>query len=110
MPLPNAERAVVDERKIRDYLLSPEHAIGRFKAAFFRSLGYTREDWEQLRSDLVALAAIGIAVAKPADVYGQRHEVSGTLEGPSGGTAEITTVWIIRSGEDHPRFVTAYPK
>lgn len=41
--LPNLELACVDERKIHDYLLSSEHPIGRFKAAFFRSLGYTRE-------------------------------------------------------------------
>ncbi|TVQ42895.1 MAG: hypothetical protein EA370_00040 [Wenzhouxiangella sp.] len=38
--LPNPEQAVVDERKIRDYLLSPVHAVGRHKAQFFRALGY----------------------------------------------------------------------
>lgn len=109
MPLPNIELASVDEPKIRDYLLSPEHPIGRFKAAFFRSLGYTRDEWELLRSHLLTLASRGAAVAKPADVYGQKYEVSGILEGPS-RSADITTVWIIRAGEDHPRFVTAYPK
>jgi hypothetical protein len=33
--LPNSERAIVDEAKVRDYLLSPSHPVGRFKAAFF---------------------------------------------------------------------------
>ena len=40
MQLPNAEQAVVDEVKIRTYLLSSEHPVGRFKAAFFRGLGF----------------------------------------------------------------------
>lgn len=109
MLLPNVELASVDEEKVRDYLMSSEHPIGRFKAAFFRSLGYTRDEWELLRSHLLTLASRCAAVAKPADVYGQKYEVSGILEGPS-GSADLMTVWIIRAGEDHPRLVTAYPK
>ncbi len=41
MRMPGAERAVIDSAKIRDYLLSPSHPVGRFKAVFFASLGYT---------------------------------------------------------------------
>ncbi len=33
--LPNAERAVVSERKVVDYLLSETHPDGRGKARFF---------------------------------------------------------------------------
>ena len=42
MLLPGADRAIVDAAKVRDYLLSPEHPVGRFKAVFFGALGYTR--------------------------------------------------------------------
>ena len=38
MNLPNADRAVIDARKVRSYLLSRSHPIGRFKAAFARAL------------------------------------------------------------------------
>ncbi|MEM2058171.1 MAG: hypothetical protein QXO76_07985, partial [Thermoproteota archaeon] len=31
---------------------SPTHPLGRFKAAFFRTLGYTQENWERLVQDL----------------------------------------------------------
>jgi hypothetical protein len=41
MKLPGADRAIVDAAKVRDYLLSPEHPVGRFKAVFFGALGYT---------------------------------------------------------------------
>ena len=35
MRLPNAERAVVDETKLRGYLLAAEHPVGRITTAFF---------------------------------------------------------------------------
>ena len=44
MKLPNAARAIVDEAKVRDYLLSPEHPVGRFKARVFRAAGYERDN------------------------------------------------------------------
>ena len=52
MRLPNIENAVIDSEKSRDYLLSVSHPVGRFKAVFFSSLGYSQEDWQQLEADL----------------------------------------------------------
>ncbi|MFO0327747.1 MAG: DUF6883 domain-containing protein, partial [Gemmatimonadota bacterium] len=45
-------------RKVRDYLLSPEHPVGRFKARVFAAAGYRREAWQQLREELRALAGV----------------------------------------------------
>jgi hypothetical protein len=44
MKLPFAENALVDAEKVRDYLLSPLHPVGRFRAVFFAGLGYTQEN------------------------------------------------------------------
>jgi hypothetical protein len=52
LPIPNADRAVIEPTKLHDYLLSRTHPIGRFKAAFFQALGYSSEDWRQLEADL----------------------------------------------------------
>lgn len=52
MKLPNAGRAVIDPAMLRDYLLSPAHPLGRFKAPFFVALGYAQDQWPQLESDL----------------------------------------------------------
>jgi hypothetical protein len=41
MKLPAAESAIIDEAKVREYLLSTEHPVGRFKARFFIGLGYS---------------------------------------------------------------------
>jgi hypothetical protein len=42
--VPGAEHAIVDAAKVRDYLLSHEHPVGRFKAVFFEAFDYTRAD------------------------------------------------------------------
>ena len=39
MKLPSADRVQIDDRKIREYLLSRTHAVGRFKARFFAAVG-----------------------------------------------------------------------
>src|SRR6266496_3313044 len=109
MSLPNADRAIVDPAKIRDYLLSTSHPVGRFKAAFFISLGYSVDRWEVLREDILMLARAGTAVLARPSLHGRKFEVDGTLKGPSGRLAAVRTVWILRSSEQFPRFVTAFP-
>ena len=36
-PLPEAARAIIEEHKLRDYLLNPDHQDGRHKARVFAS-------------------------------------------------------------------------
>jgi len=107
--LPNASKAEIDPAKLRDYLLSSSHPIGRFKHPFFGALGYSKEQWQQLEADLQNLATTGDARIGQKTEYGQKYEVRGILEGLSEKAAEIVTVWIILDGEDFPRFVTAFP-
>lgn len=109
MKLPAAERVLIEPAKVRDYLLSREHPVGRFKAVFFESLGYSSDRWPELEADLRSLATAAEAVLGEKTKYGQKYEVRGTLHGPSGRRAAVITAWIIRWGEDMPRFVTAFP-
>ena len=108
--LPNYQHAFIDPSKVRDYLLSPSHPIGRFKASVFSALGYTQENWQQLRDDLFRLAQTGIVSPGQPSSFGQTFEVGGNLVGPSGRTGPFITVWMVRNGEDIPRFVTAFPR
>ena len=110
MRLPGAEKAVVDGTKIRDYLLSESHPVGRFKAPAFKKIGYSIEAWEMLASDLLRLSTENEAVATGSNAYGQKYEVRGTLKGPTGEGLGLATVWIVLNDEDFPRFVTAYPR
>ena len=95
MRLPGVDRAVIEPSKLRDYLLSRSHPIGRFKAAFFAVLGYTEVTWERLETDLRNLARSHDAGAGQESKYGLKYEIRGTLEGPSGRSAEVVTVWMV---------------
>jgi hypothetical protein len=107
--LPNPDRAFVDRRKVRDYLLSFDHGVGRYKAAFFLRLGYSRSRWTELRADLLEMArSVEAQLAEPTR-YGQKYVTVGALGGSTGRTAKVTAVWIVRCGEDFPRLVTVVP-
>jgi hypothetical protein len=81
--LPNPAGAIVDVEKVRDYLLSSAHPVGRLKAAFFVGLGYQHEDWDRLHRDLLDFARLDAAT-------------------PGRFT--------FRHGEGFPRFITAFPE
>ncbi|MGZ5445983.1 MAG: DUF6883 domain-containing protein [Thermoanaerobaculia bacterium] len=109
MKIPGANKAMVDPAKVRDYLVSPEHPVGRFKAVFFASLGYSRANWPALQAEFQRLALSDDAVAGVPSDFGQKFEVRATLDGPSGRRAAVVVVWIVLKGEQVPRFVTAFP-
>jgi len=107
--LPGADRLVVQPEKVRDYLLSATHPVGRFKAVFFSRLGFESTGWADLRDALIDMARTGQVSAGHPSPYGKKFEVRGTLRGPK-GAAETVSVWIVLTGEDVPRFVTAFPE
>ena len=109
MKLPNVEAALIAPAKIRDYLLSYSHPFGRGKAAFFRRLGFSPEDWHELSLALVNQAAQHRVTSIEDSPFGVRYTVEGTLETPDGRDPLVRAVWFIRRGEEIPRFVTAYP-
>lgn len=110
MKLPNADRAIIDPRKIRDYLLSVEHPVGRYKAYFFIRLGFASERWRDLRDQLQSVALQEDAEVSEGADHGQKYVVRGTIAGAAGRRAKVLTAWIILHGEEMPRFVTAYPE
>ncbi len=108
--LPNVSKAIVDPSKVRDYLLSPSHPIGRFKAVVFTAFGYTQKDWERLKDDLLAHAETGNAVPGEPSTYGRKVEISGKLVGPNGRIGRFKTIWLLESDGSALRFLTAYPE
>ncbi len=107
--LPNAALAFVEPSKVRDYLLSQSHPVGRFKSVVFMAIGYAQDNWQILRDDLLDLAQSGVASLGQCSPYGQKYEVSGNLIGPNGRAASFRTVWLVRPDDPAPRFVTAFP-
>ena len=80
MKIPNAERAVVDIRKLRDYCLNPQHNRGKHKARLFTSLlGMDSDDAEELRNTLLEVVNKQDAQLGETDAYGQRYTLDFTL-------------------------------
>jgi len=109
LKLSNTNRAIIDPAKLRDYLLSPGHPVGRFKAPFFVALGYVQDEWPQLEADLRAQHLSQEARPATTSPYGQKYEIRAIVTGVAGRSAEVVSVRIILADEDAPRFITAYP-
>ncbi len=109
MKLPGAENAIIQAEKIKNYLLSDSHPVGRFKAIFFSSLGYSSDKWELLANDIRTLLLQNDAEKIEQSEYGQKYIITGNIKGPFNKTACIITVWIILKDKKTPKFITAYP-
>jgi hypothetical protein len=106
--LPNVDHAIVEQGKLEGYLLSEVHPVGRFKARFFASLGFTAHNWRELETALRWQHLPESATPGPVEAFGQSFTIRAILKGP-GGAALVTSVWFVRTGEAVARFVTAYP-
>jgi hypothetical protein len=107
--LPNAHLAEIDPAKLRGYLLSTEHPLGRFKARFFTALGFSAERWQEFEGALRAQHLTQDAEPGLAGAHGQTFTIRAILSGPAGQSAVVISVWFVRTNENVPRFVTAYP-
>lgn len=108
MKIPNADQAIIPKEKLREYLLSPSHPVGKFKAAFFKIMGYTIENWDELETAIRSIVSQDVIQVTHSN-FGDKYEVRGEIIGPSGTKAWLVSVWIIRDGDTRPYFVTAYP-
>ena len=107
--LPGADLAIVEEKKITEYLLALEHPTGGSKAAFFMRFGFRPEAWLVLRAALLRHAREGVAIRETRRTYGVHYTVEGSLHTPDGRDPRVRTVWVVSWGRDRPRLVTSHP-
>lgn len=106
--LPSGDHAILDIRKIEDYCLNPAHPRGRHKARVFReSLGLNRGDASWLSAQLLEAARSSEAVQLGADDWGTQWRIDVGIRRQN-KAAVVRTVWIVRTGEPMPRFVTCW--
>lgn len=109
MKVPNAEHAIVDIRKLREYCLNSRHEHGKHKARLFvAALGLTDDDAERLRTVLLDAIKTHDAQLGRRDTYGQRYVVDFMLV-YHGKQAMIRSAWIIEHGSNIPRLTSCYP-
>lgn len=106
MKLPNAEQAIIEIEKLRDYSLSPDHPVGKHKARVFESsLGLRQEHAQVIQERLREAARNYECISTKLTPHGQHYEMDFMLTHEA-RTALVRAVWIVRSGEKSPRLVT----
>ena len=110
MVLPHASNAYVPPEKLVGYLLSDTHAVGREKARFFRAHGYGEATADLFARDLLEIARKNRVRRVLSTPFGVKYVISGSLRTPRGTMVPVTTVWILETGTERPRFVTAFPR
>lgn len=109
MKLPNRENAHIPPQKLKDYILSKTHSVGRWKARFFRAFGFDETSVAALEQSLIAIAhSKDVKDVIPSE-HGTKYVIESSLQTPSGNPVQVRTVWVIDEGQDRPRFVTVYP-
>lgn len=108
MKLPNGTQAILDLEKLRRYCLDVAHPRGRHKARVFRAaLGISTGDATLLREALLRAASTEDAVVTKTDHHGTRYTLRmDMIHGTR--AAVVRSQWIVRQGEEVPRFVTCY--
>jgi hypothetical protein len=108
MKVPNAENAVFDVGKLLTYSLDPHHTRGGDKARVFRAaLGIDGSNAAWLRLQILEALPNADAKATLHDHYGMRYAADLTIARQNREVV-IRTAWIIRDGEDFPRFISAW--
>ncbi|MDE3099564.1 MAG: hypothetical protein KGJ88_08815 [Verrucomicrobiota bacterium] len=109
MKLPSANNAKVEREKIVDYLLNPAHPDNSGKAEFFEALGFRRKEWKPLAAAFLSLARQTEVAQSMKSPHGQKYVIIGRIESPVGKSPLVKTIWIVDSGLETARLVTAYP-
>lgn len=113
--LPNYRAAVIEEDKLVNYALNPHSERGQHKARVFdQVLGFNLANWMLLQRAILNALPDHQATFSTETVFGRKYEVVVPITGPSGRTANVTTIWQYdRLGDetgysDRPRLVTLY--
>jgi len=107
--LPGADKALVEQRRIVEYLLNATHREGGPKAKFFLKRGFAIASWVSFADALVAHAKNNLVASVSEDKWGVRYRVECNLQTPDGLNPCIRAVWLMEKGAKIPRLITAHP-
>ena len=107
--LPNSDRAIVADAKLIAYLLSESHPEGSPKARFLKGFGFSVSAPGVLRTALIDHCRQYDVTSSRDTEFGTIFEINGRLLSPDGRNPWMLVVWMIDSGTDVPRLITAVP-
>ncbi len=74
------------------------------KSKFLLSLGYSKENWQELLNDIKNIAVNNDLVLERASEFGNLYSIKGELKNKS-----IITIWLQQVKKNIYRFITLYP-
>lgn len=101
--VPNADKATIADSKITKFLLDPT----KKHYAEFVAVGYSKDDPERLKRDLLEGLPNSGAKMYEANAHGDRSFEVDMMLGVT-RKAKFRTAWQIDRGSDSPRFITAH--
>lgn len=110
MKVPNYERAIVPKEKLIDYLLNFDHIDGRSKAFFYQKYGFEKANYDLLIESLKRIITENDFDDCVETVWGKKYIVFGYLDSIRQPPPLVKTVWQIKTGEESPILITAYPE
>ncbi len=109
MKLPNGEEAYVAREKITHFLLRHNHKYGQSRARFFSRFGFRIDKWQELADALLNQGTRHEVIDIIEIDIGVKYVVDGEIETPDDRNPVVRTVWMVDTGTDAPRLITAYP-
>ncbi len=107
--LPNSGVALVEQKKVVDYLLNAAHPSGKSKAKFFLARGFDAKCWEEMRDALLAQGRDNRVTKVTPHPWGTRYQVDCRCPTPDGANPCIRSLWELAHAAAGPRLLTAYP-
>lgn len=107
--VPNLTNAVVEDAKMRDYLLNSGHPDGKSKAIFFTKKGFRVNDLPAFREMLINHAKSNQVMKEVKTEHGVKYVVEGPVNWPGLNVFNLRTVWSIDKDSKLPKLATAYP-
>ena len=104
-----ASEVIIEESKLRDYLLSIDHPVGGPKARFFLDHGFSRENPKVLENALRQHLLLRSSEQRLVGSFGTKWIIKGPIACPDRRGPLIQSVWIQDLGSESFRLVTAYP-
>lgn len=96
------EQLDIPVEKIIEYLLVVK--LKTDKSKFLFSLGYTKENWEELLKDIIEIAVNNDIILQRVSEFGNLYSINGRLK-----NKKIITIWLQQISSNIYRFITLYP-
>lgn len=107
--LPDCECALVEQKKVVEYLLNLAHPDGQSKAKFFLGRGFSVSQWQSMRDALAVQGSRNLVTKVTSHPWGSRYQVDCNCPTPDQMNPCIRTIWEVATVGACPRLLTAHP-